>query len=98
MNIDEQHVALPKLYGAPAYARPPRAYDPEDRPLDPDDLPIEAFRTEEDRELLAEMTSTDRMTATARDRGRSGDGDEDDPTAARSFGLGSLVRVISGDR
>ena len=23
MSIDEQHVALPKLYGAPAYARPP---------------------------------------------------------------------------
>ena len=23
VSIDEQHVALPKLYGAPAYARPP---------------------------------------------------------------------------
>ena len=23
MSIDEQHVAMPKLYGAPAYGRPP---------------------------------------------------------------------------
>ena len=38
--IDEQHVALPKLYGAPAYARPPRPAAVADRPFDPDDLPI----------------------------------------------------------
>ncbi|HYM83084.1 MAG TPA: hypothetical protein VEY67_02895, partial [Candidatus Dormibacteraeota bacterium] len=46
MNPDEQHVALPKLYGAPAYARPPRIFDTIDRPTDPDDLPLEAFRDE----------------------------------------------------
>ena len=98
MNIDEQHVALPKLYGAPAYARPPRVYDPQDRPIDPDDLPIEAFRTEEDRELLAEMRSADRMTATARDRGRSDDGDGDGSAAARSFSRHALGRIVSGGR
>jgi hypothetical protein len=53
--IDEQHVALPKLYGAPAYARPPRPAAETVRPFDPDDLPIEAVRTEEEQELLATL-------------------------------------------
>ena len=51
MAIDEQHVALPKLYGAPAYARPSHPIEETPRPLDPDDLPIEAFRTSEEQEL-----------------------------------------------
>ena len=49
MSIDEQHVALPTLYGAPAYARPPGAAAPNDRPFDPDELPLEAERTDEER-------------------------------------------------
>jgi hypothetical protein len=49
--IDEQHVALPKLYGAPAYARPAPPIQETPRPLDADDLPIEAFRTSEEQEL-----------------------------------------------
>jgi hypothetical protein len=49
VSIDEQHVALPKLYGAPAYARPGPAVAVSPRPFDPDDLPIEAFRTEDER-------------------------------------------------
>jgi len=53
--IDEQHVALPKLYGAPAYARPPRPAAEVQRPLDPDDLPIEAVMTDEERELAASL-------------------------------------------
>ena len=55
MSIDEQHVALPKLYGAPAYARPPSYGSTADRPFDPDDLPIEALQTEEDRAFAAEL-------------------------------------------
>ena len=55
MAIDEQHVALPKLYGAPAYARPPRPADDAPRPFDPDDLPIEAVRTDEERDLLSTL-------------------------------------------
>lgn len=53
MAHDEQaHVALPKLYGAPAYARPPRVLlVTAERPFDPDDLPLEAEMTEEDREF-----------------------------------------------
>jgi hypothetical protein len=53
--IDEQHVALPKLYGAPAYARPPRPAAEVRRPLDPDDLPIEAVMTDEERDFAASL-------------------------------------------
>ena len=57
MSIDEQHVALPKLYGAPAYGRPPRLSAETPRPFDPDELPIEAFMTEDERALAATLPS-----------------------------------------
>ncbi len=57
MSIEEQHVALPKLYGAPAYARPPRLSAETPRPFDPDELPIEAFMTEDERALAATLPS-----------------------------------------
>ena len=47
------HVALPILYGAPAYARPTIAVAPVARPFDPDDFPLQAVMTDEERELLA---------------------------------------------
>lgn len=54
MAIDEQHVALPKLYGAPAYARPaPIVEETVEKPFDPDDLPIAALQTPEERHLAA---------------------------------------------
>jgi hypothetical protein len=55
VSIDEQHVALPKLYGAPAYARPPSYASTADRPFDPDDLPIEAYQSEDDRAFAATL-------------------------------------------
>ena len=55
MAIDEQHVALPKLYGAPPYARPAPVVVGTDRPFDPDDLPIEAVQTDEEREIAASL-------------------------------------------
>ena len=55
MAIDEQHVALPQLYGAPAYARPVIAVEEAPRPFDPDDLPIEAIMTPEERDLAASL-------------------------------------------
>ena len=55
MSIDEQHVALPKLYGAPAYARPAPSVAISPRPFDPDDLPIEAYQTEDERELASNL-------------------------------------------
>jgi hypothetical protein len=45
----DPYFALPKLYGAPAYARPPRSVDESPRPFDPDDLPIAAEQTAEER-------------------------------------------------
>lgn len=56
MSIDEQHVAMPKLYGAPAYGRPHRQeLDDGDRPFDPDELPIEAHRTDEEQEFVSTL-------------------------------------------
>ncbi len=60
-NEDYGHVALPKLYGAPAYARPliqpvVRA----ERPLNPDDLPLEIEQTEEERQLAKGPTLSQR--------------------------------------
>jgi len=50
-NDELPPAALPKLYGAPAYSRPPRPVAIPDRPIDPDDLPIAAVQTDEERHL-----------------------------------------------
>ena len=55
MSSEEHHVALPKLYGAPAYARPRRPVEEVERPVDPDDLPLEPERTPEEQELASRM-------------------------------------------
>ncbi|MEO8571734.1 MAG: hypothetical protein ABI553_08535 [Chloroflexota bacterium] len=55
MSLDEQHVALPKLYGAPAYGRPPAPVEAADRPFDPDELPIEAAQSAEEREFRTSL-------------------------------------------
>jgi hypothetical protein len=55
VSIDEHHVALPKLYGAPAYARPAAPVATVPRPFDPDDLPIDAFMTEDEREFASQL-------------------------------------------
>ena len=53
MSADElHHVAMPKLFGAPAYARPTVPVVQIARPFDPDDLPLQAVMTDEERELL----------------------------------------------
>ena len=55
MAIEDQsqHIALPHLYGAPAYARPPRHADASPRPFDPDALPLAAEMTAEERAFVA---------------------------------------------
>ena len=53
MNEDRGLGAMPKLYGAPAYARPPAIpVAPVDRPIDPDDMPLESERSPEDPESM----------------------------------------------
>jgi hypothetical protein len=51
MAVDEEYVAHPRLYGAPAYARPPAPVAPTPLPLDPDDLPITASQTPAEQAL-----------------------------------------------
>jgi hypothetical protein len=68
--IDEPHVALPKLYGAPAYARPNIPVEVTPRPLDPDDLPIEAFRTDEDQEIAETLPEYGYTSGAAQATGR----------------------------
>ena len=57
MSIDEQHIALPKLYGAPAYARPPAPVAVTPRPFDPDDLPIVAHQSDDELEANASLNA-----------------------------------------
>lgn len=71
---DDYHVAYPKLYGAPAYARPPRPALPDVRPFDPDELPLEAHRADEESGLdetegepLQESTETSEKQPSAPD-------------------------------
>ena len=55
MSVDERPVALPKLYGAPAYARPPAPVAASPRPFDPDQLPLQMYQTDEERRHLEHM-------------------------------------------
>jgi hypothetical protein len=70
--IDEPHVALPKLYGAPAYARPTPKVEPTPRPVDPDDLPIEAIRTDEEQHLAEALPAYAFSGGGAQATGRQG--------------------------
>jgi hypothetical protein len=45
----DPYYALPRLYGAPAYARAPKVVPETERPFDPDDLPIAAAQTDDER-------------------------------------------------
>ncbi len=58
MSSEEHHLALPKLYGAPAYGRPPRAVEVVGYPLDPDDLPLEVERSPEEQELALRLVGS----------------------------------------
>lgn len=71
MSIDEQHVALPKLYGAPAYARPPAAAAGVERPFDPDEMPLEVHQTEDERKF-ASMLPARAYAPDGADLGRNG--------------------------
>jgi len=55
VTIDEKHVALPKLYGGPAYARPKLSVPASPKPFDPDDLPITVQQTDDERHLVSTL-------------------------------------------
>ena len=99
MSIDEQHIALPKLYGAPAYARPPAMAATADRPFDPDDLPIEALQSEEDRAFAATLPARAWAPGGAMiDGGRSDAGHHDRPhhLMGRQLSLKSIAGRLLG--
>lgn len=54
MSAEEhRHVALPKLYGGPAYARPTvLVASTTPRPFNPDDLPLVVAMTDEERDAI----------------------------------------------
>jgi hypothetical protein len=62
MSAEEEHVALPHLYGAPAYARPPSIVTPT-VVLDPDDLPLAVEQTPEEREVAERLLASPYVVA-----------------------------------
>jgi len=102
--IDEQHVALPKLVGAPAYARPVAPVATVPRPFDPDDLPIDAFRTQDEREfasaLPARAWAPGGAIVEGRDSMHAHDGHPQPPPGLRprALSLKSIAgKLINGD-
>ena len=94
---DRGHSALPKLYGAPAYSRPPTAASTgASRPLSPDDLPIEAERTDEDLAILQDaLVSVGSSVMTGPSSG-AGSRDHDRGRGSRPFRLGAIGSLIRG--
>jgi len=98
VSIDERPIALPKLYGAPAYARPPVPVATVPRPFDPDALPLEVHQTEDEREAVAYISArtyqVNGSDLRRRESGYSGSG----PLSARPFSLRAIAgRLLGGD-
>lgn len=95
MSIEERHVALPKLYGAPAYARPPAPVVAGPRPFDPDELPLEAFRTAEEEASAAYLAA---RTYEVHGSDRAADGVNAGRLRGRPFSLRAIAgRLLGGD-
>ncbi len=65
----DPYVALPSLYGAPAYSRPPRPPVEIERPLSPDDLPLTTEQTDEERRIADALLASGRLHAVGADAG-----------------------------
>jgi hypothetical protein len=98
VSIDEPYVALPKLYGAPAYARPPAPVAVTARPFDPDQLPLELYRSDREAGEAPDPpspadTSVVDISDDSRDDARQPDGhDRSRGLRPRSFSL----RAVAG--
>ena len=97
MNDERGQYALPKLYGAPAYARPPVIpVDPVERPVDPDDLPLESEQSREEREL-SEQLAAHPHAAVAATSDHRGSGSGGFPILrGRTFRLRGKGRTVEG--
>ncbi len=99
MSIDEQqHIALPHLYGAPAYARPPTVAEIAPRPFDPDELPIEADQSDEEREFSTTLSARAYAPGgVLLGRGAGTGSDAGDPLRPRSLSLRGIAgRLLGG--
>jgi hypothetical protein len=80
----DPYFAFPKLYGAPAYARPPKVVEEEtERPLNPDDLPIAAAMTDDER-AVAEAIEAERAAAASATAGARPAGGPSGSAASRA--------------
>jgi hypothetical protein len=91
------HVAMPKLMGAPAYARPPRPVEETPRPLTRDDLPIEAHRTDDEHNLAAEI-GVDSAVLGIRPATRAEPGPNDESASDADAGKGRSIVARLGLR
>ena len=55
VSTDNEHLSLPRLYGAPAHTPRRMASLQTDVPMGPDDLPIETYRSAEDEALALQL-------------------------------------------
>ncbi|MFL5779228.1 MAG: hypothetical protein ACJ761_09820 [Chloroflexota bacterium] len=98
MPTDEQHVALPKLYGAPAYARPPTPASKPSRPFDPDDLPLEVEQTVEERDFAASLPARSYVTSLSQNGGAASNGDAHHGLRPRPLSLRAIAgKLIKND-
>ena len=99
MANDDRHLALPKLYGQPAYARPSiAATAPVERPFDPDDLPLEVDQSSEEREFVAQVEGGPYAGGEVGEPVPVGGGREGSPMLrGRPFRLGSITSRFKGD-
>lgn len=98
MSIDSQHIALPKLYGAPAYARPSATVSATTRPFDPDQLPLELYREDEpgDEGSHPPAGAHAQASETAEPAGPSGQASADTPPPTSLHPRSFRLRDVAG--
>lgn len=98
MSIDEQPLAVPKLYGAPAYATPRAAVASSPRPFDPDQMPLEVYQTDDDLRLADHLRAHVYASAGDQDLSGSTAGGAPERMRARMFRLRDVVGRMLGGR
>ena len=93
MTLDEQPVAPPKLYGAPAYARPAAPVAAAPRPFDPDLLPLQVHQTDEERGFASRLPAHAYAPA---DGDPDGERASDDARSGRLRARQLSVRAVAG--
>jgi hypothetical protein len=94
MSAEDEHVALPRLYGASAYARPPSSIIPTALPPDPDDLPLAVEQTPEERAVAERLLATPYGVAEQASASEPEPGTRPQPLL-RSFLAGRILRRAS---